>query len=297
MFGSFPAVEATKNDSQPTEANAATPSQEPVEVVEKPVEPSAADKTSEEATDSSQTQSDDQGEDSSDRSDSEERRGRRGFERRIQKFNQKLSAKDAEIEYWRTQAMSAAKPQAPVEPQGKPRFEDYNDVESFTDALTDWKISQGLTQVRVQTEQVARAQTYNQRVAEFKQSTPDFDTVMSDFVAEYGDDVIPEIVSVAMESEVGPQLAYYLARNTDEVDRIASLPAHRRLLELGKLEDRVAAQGRKPAAKPEKTQVSRAAPPVEPVKGTGRVENNDLSDPTLNYSEWLRRRQAQLKKR
>lgn len=299
MFGTFPATDTVANDSQSPEARAATVNQEPVEPVEKQVEQSAANETSEDSTESSQTQTDELGDDNSEQPDSEKNRGRRGFERRIQKFNQKLQAKDAEIEYWRTQAFSANKP-APTMPQaeatGKPRFEDYNDVEAFTDALTDWKLNQGLSQVRAQTEQQTRVQSYNQRVEQFRSTTPDFDHVLNDFVVEYGDDVIPEIVNVAMESEVGPQIAYYLAKNTHEVDRLAALPAHRRLIELGKIEGSLQKSQRSVPAI-EKTKVSRAAPPVEPVKGSGRVETMDLADPNLSYTEWVRRRQAQLKKR
>ena len=141
------------------------------------------------------------------------------------------------------------------------------------------------------------AKTYEARLEQFKQTAQDFDDVMSEFVADYGNINVPEVIQVAMESDVGPQLAYHLAKNTQDFERIAKLPPHRRLLELGKLEDRISAQSQKSAPVRETKKVSEAPKPVQPVKGSGKVESLDLSDPNLSYSEWLKRREASLKRR
>ena len=182
-------------------------------------------------------------------------------------------------------------------PADKPKFSDFNDLEAYTEAVTDWKSQRALTQVQQQTQVQQLAQTYEQRLAQYRTEVPDFDDVMTEFVEDYGDVNVPEIVQVAMESNVGPQLAYYLAKNTEEVERIAKLPSHRRLLELGKLEDRLSRpKTTNSVAEPVK-KVTSAPPPVKPVRGTGKVESStDLSDPNLSYSDWLKRRQASLKR-
>ena len=121
-------------------------------------------------------------------------------------------------------------------------------------------------------------------MAEFRQVQPDFDQVFQDFVEDYGDIQVPEIVQAAMESQYGPQMAYYLAKNPGEIERIGNLPSHRRLIEMGKIELKVSAQEKKP--EPKKV-VSKAPAPVEPVRGTGRVEPTDLRSVT-DFQEFVR---------
>ena len=259
-----------------------------------PAEATDADNSSEEVE---QTESDADAE-----TEAEEKPKKRGFARRVEKLNARIAAREQELEYWKSVALRGGEvPQQTAQPQpvaaDKPKFSDFNDLEAYTEAVTDWKVQRALQAVQQQTQVQSLAQTYEQRLAQYRTEVPDFDEVMQDFVEDYGDVNVPEIVQVAMESNVGPQLAYYLAKNTEEVERIAKLPSHRRLLELGKLEDKLSQpKTQKPVAEPVK-KVSAAPPPVKPVRGTGKVESStDLADPNLSYSEWVRRREAQLRK-
>ena len=297
MFGSFPATTAVANDSQPKEATAA-PAEGEVETTTE----SAAVENAEVNTETEATASDDSSEENSETDTETEspKRARKGFERRIEKFNQKLAQREQELDYWRNLALQGqgkTQTETQVVTADKPKFSDFNDIEAYTDALTDWKLSHTLSKVQAETQYRDVAKTYEQRLQEFRKTATDFDDVMADFVAEYGDEQVPEIVQVAFESEIGPQMAYYLAQNLDEVDRIKRLPSHRRLLELGKLEAKLAQPAEKPSEPVKPKNISRAAPPVNPVKGTGRIETTDLADPNLSYSEWVKRREAQLKKR
>lgn len=296
MFGEF------KNDS-PAPAESAAPATEvaqeaPVESGETTVaveSESATDTNAEGVTETTAASTDEAGEDVGEGEN--ERKPKRGFERRIEKFNQKLSAKEAEIEYWKKVALGQApEQQSASQPQGKPKFSDYNDIEAYTDALTDWKLNGALSQVQQQTQFATVASTYEQRLSQFKQTTPDFDEVMSEFVADYGDLNIPEVLEVAMESDVGPNMAYYIAKNPEVIDTLAKLPPRRRYIELGKLEEKVRAP-KQTAPAPETKKISAAPAPVKPVKGTGKVESLDLSDPNLSYADWLKRRQATLKRK
>lgn len=296
MFASF--------DNSPAKAEvAATPTDEQAKVSTQEVETdnseeqSASSETAEDVT-SEATSTDNAGEDGETQTEETKTKPKKGFERRIEKFNQRLSAKDQELEYWKRVALqqgSVEQPKATANPQEKPKFADFNDIEAYTDALTDWKLNQTLSQVKQQSAVERMAQTYEQRLAEFRKEVPDFDEVIQEFVDEYSQDEIPEIVTVAMESEIGPKIAYYLAQNIDEVERLKKLPSHRRLLELGKLEDRMMA---KPETKRsvEEPKVSRAPQPVKSVKGAAKVETYDLRDPNLSYSEWVKRREASLRK-
>ena len=291
MFGNL-------NDS-PAQADVAAPDEQITGENDQQInQESATDENVESQVQETTTDADNVGEDED---DSESKKPKRGFAKRIERFNQKLSAKEAEIEYWKQVALKGG-PQEQQSTAGiavsqdKPKFSDFNDIEAYAEALTDWKLQRSLSQVQQQTAIMQTAKTYEGRLEQFKQHTPDFDDVMSEFVEDYGNMNVPEVIQVAMESDVGPQLAYHLAKNTNEFERIAKLPPHRRLLELGKLEDKISSQSQKSAPVRETKKVSEAPKPVQPVKGNGKVESLDLSDPNISYSEWLKRREASLKR-
>jgi len=299
MFGQFP-INGSPASAETAAPATETTASESVEVdrgetTANVESESATDTNAEGVTETTAASTDEAGEDVGEGEN--ERKPKRGFERRIEKFNQKLSAKEAEIEYWKRVALGQpAEPQSAPQPQGKPKFSDYNDIEAYTDALTDWKLNGALSQVQQQTQFATVANTYEQRLSQFKQTVPDFDAVMSEFVADYGDLNIPEVLEVAMESDVGPNMAYYIAQNPEIIDTLAKLPPRRRYIELGKLEDKVRAP-KQTAPAPETKKISAAPAPVKPVKGTGKVESNDLSDPNLSYTDWLKRREATLKRK
>lgn len=305
MFGSFPVNSSPENTAAPVEENAqqstgensvqeSAPEQEVVD---------NAESTIQENSESNDTTPEDQGSEEEGNEDNlGDKKPKKGFARRIEKFNQKLSQKEQEIEYWKNVALGKEKAtpqvQQPVQNMGKPKFEEFDSIEAYTEALTDWKLSQTLNQVEQKAKAQQVAQGYDNKLNEFKKAAPDFDEVMSDFVEDYSHIEMPELVQMAYESDVGPQLAYHIAKNPQIVEQLAVLPSHRRLIELGKLEDKLQqnlAQKEKPKAEVKK--VSSASKPVEPVKGVGKVETFDLSDPNLSYTEWVKRREAALKNR
>lgn len=293
MFGTF--TRPVGNDSPaPVEPTAAPEVKETSgESLQEVTESETVENASEDTATDTTTEDTDSEETGDDVETEVVKKPKKGFERRIEKFNQKLSAKDQEIEYWKRAALggtnSEAQPVQEQAPKGRPAFSDYNDIEAFTEALTDWKVSQALGQVQQKQQIETVAKTYEARLEAFKQSTPDFQEVMDEFVEDYGDRAVPEIVQTALDSEVGPAIAYYFAKNTSEVDRIAALPPHRRLIELGKLEDRLSKSTtvEKKTVVEETKKVSKANPPITAVKSTGKVETNDIYA-DLPYEQWVK---------
>lgn len=236
--------------------------------------------TEENGNDSNDNNSDDStGTDDSELRDAEEdepedKPKKSGFEKRVSKLNHKIEMQRQEAEYWKEQALRGqqaqkAQPQPVDEFQlpPKPTFAMYNDIDAYTEAVTDWKILKlevENIQKEEQRKQTQNLDNYNKRVAEYVKSNPDF----AEAVAENGDVYCaPEIHEVALESDVGPAIVYYLSKNTDEIDRINKMTPKKRLVELGKLEERLSkAQDKAPAKTTVKTQ--RAAPePIKSVKG------------------------------
>lgn len=228
-----------------------------------------------------------------------------GFEKRVQKLNRKIAAAQAEAELWKKQALGqqpVAKEQAPaasVVTSAKPTLQQFHgNIEAYTDALTDWKLSQQRETQQAQTV----VQTYKQKEQSFKAEHPDYDEVMAEFADDYKHVNAPEINSYLVESDIGPELYYHLATHTDELDRILKLTPIRRVAELGKIEDRLSKTSvstPKPAAK----KVTKAPAPVTPEKGKPAVAPISMKDvkdvkdlEKISQAEWREQRRKQMKR-
>jgi hypothetical protein len=101
----------------------------------------------------------------------------------------------------------------------------------------------------------ALAEAYNERVMDFAAETPDFYTVAQNPALP----ISPVMAQEIMDSDVGPQVQYYLGKNPREAAQIAALPPGQQIRAIGRLEARVSA----PAPK----RVTQAPAPIKPVAG------------------------------
>jgi hypothetical protein len=209
-----------------------------------------------------------------------------GFERRVAKLTAKAREAEQEREYWKKLAMEGgAKPQPATESQEErePTFEDYNDINAFGRAMSAYAakkaVREALQERDTKRDVQSKQTSYQQKVAEFKKVTPDFDEVFADL-----DDVhiAPELTQGIVESDLGPQIAYYLAQNLDVVDKLNRLPAHKRLVELGKLEARLEKK-ETPAPVAPKTVSSAPAPQKTP--NSKAVASDDFEK--MTPEEWI----------
>jgi hypothetical protein len=103
------------------------------------------------------------------------------------------------------------------------------------------------------------------------------------------------MAATIQESDMGPDIAYYLGKNTAEADRIARLSPFLQAKELGKLEAKLAATVTPP--KP-----SAAPAPISPIKAPASSASFvDTTDPRsaekMTTSEWIEaERKRQLRK-
>jgi len=98
---------------------------------------------------------------------------------------------------------------------------------------------------------------FNERADAFKSKAKDFDDVVETFVSGGGkfSDAVRELV---MDSDLGPQLTYHLAKHPVLANKISSLPPLQAAKEIARLEDTLS----KPSTKPTK-----APAPMTQVKG------------------------------
>jgi len=218
-----------------------------------------------------------------------ERKFAKGFEKRIERFEKRLSEKDAIIERLLNQAAPA--PVAPVMPQlpaAEPELSMFdNDVEAYTKAHSAWAVQQAMSQFEQRSKFDKVVGTYTQKEQAVRAANADYDDVIKEFQDDYRHVNAPEINQYLVESDVGPDVYYYLATHRADTDRILALPPHKRLGELGKLEAKLTTPGQ-PKAPPK---VSSAPAPVTPEKGTP-PRTVRLDDPSITQAQYRELRMA-----
>lgn len=193
-----------------------------------------------------------------------------------------------------TEALQKALPQTPAEPDAplKPKPDQFQTTEDYVEALAAFKADEIYRTRSQESENQRREQaqrqhhqsvvsTYQQRVEAAQDKYPDFEDVA------YSDEVpiTNAMAATIQESEMGPDIAYYLGKNVAEAQRIAKLSPFLQAKELGKLEAKI-------ASAPEPVKTSSAPPPINPIRNaTSGSSFVDTSDPkslkALGTSAWI----------
>lgn len=173
---------------------------------------------------------------------------------------------------------------------GKPDPAKFTDMATYAEALADWKLDQKW-RAKEQAEAEARAKVEAERVvkrwqAQVKETAaalPDYQEV----VADANIPLTNELRDAILESEIGPRIQYYLAKNPDEVDRLTGMTVRGMQREVGKLEAKIEAQMAKqqtPAEAglpkvpvPQRARAS-APEPITPIVSPGSPANGAVVD-------------------
>ncbi len=210
-------------------------------------------------------------------------------QKRIDELTREKYERQREAEYWRQQAMAVKPPEPkPTEPVKLPTLEDVGyDEAKYQAALIQYATQQAervveerLSKAEQQRNEQKRLETFAERQRAFAKATPDFEArVLQDPTLP----ITEAMRDVIVDSESGPEIAYYLAQNRDAAEAIARLPTHLAALEMGRIEGRLAAQ--KEAAK-RPPPVSKAPPPpptLDTTEASGTKPPEQMSD-----AEWYR---------
>ncbi len=204
-----------------------------------------------------------------------------GIQRRFQKYDEKLAAQAQELEYWKNVAMGKTADKEPEKAPEKPKLADFESVEDYVEAREQYLKKELLTELErtaaTKTAQATAQQTYIQKVQAAKTELPDWDDVMAEAADE---PTAPETVEFCMDSEIGPKIAYHLAKNPELHDRINAMSPVRRIAELGKLEEKLTT---KKAAEPKP--VTKAPGKLTEVTGGGAPTRLSTDNPK-SYTEW-----------
>ena len=203
-----------------------------------------------------------------------------------------------------------AKPDDTPKPviEGKPKVDDFESYDEYTEALTDWKIEQREKQA-AEARQAAeyeksvndRVKTFQERIGQHLQSNPDFWEKVSPDVVQLRPlstltdaerqqaSPLNALAEHFIRSEHGPALMMYFTEHPDEIQRVATLHPSTFWVELGRIEGRLNAAST--ATAPQST-ASKARPPVRPVTGSPTTDSDEIDD-DAPFELFVKKRNAQ----
>jgi hypothetical protein len=229
--------------------------------------------------------------------------GKFSSERAQRRFDQLTWEKNQaarEAEYWRQLASQNQPKPEPEKPTKLPTLEEHGyDEAKYQAALLDYsreiarqEAKSLLESERKQQTEQKRAETFAERQREFIKNTPDFeDKVLRDPTLP----ITSAMRDVIVDSDNGPELAYYLANNREAAVAISRLPPHLAALEMGRIDGRLAAQKEAAKSAPKAPPVSKAPPPPPKVEATEVEVEKDPDD--MSVDEWVKWRNKQLRRK
>jgi len=179
----------------------------------------------------------------------------------------------------------------------KPQASQFNDAFEYAEALAEWSAEKALEQRdlqeqqrRIQEEQAKVIKSWSEKLEKAKADLPDFDDMVASSTVQVGDSLRDAI----LESDVGPQILYHLASDTDYAQKVANMPVHKALKELGKLEVQFERK-EAPIEKSEPVARSKAPAPIKPLSSAKSgtdvlIDGNGAFHGT--YAQWKAARQA-----
>ena len=194
-------------------------------------------------------------------------------------------------------------PKADESPIGRePRADQFDDAFEYAKALAEWSAEKALydrdqqdLNRKIEEERQKVIKTWSEKLEKSKPNLPDFDDILASTQVVVSNEVRDAIV----ESDVGPEILYYLASlDGEEAEKFQALPISKALREIGKLEARFekqeAAEETAVRSKPV-VQKSKAPAPLSPIRATGSAMDNSIgSDGEFHgsFQAWKAARKA-----
>jgi hypothetical protein len=300
-------IESVSGNTEAPKAAAQAVAEPEKEVGGAPASNETEEVSTDETTDDSGT-SDEKTGDETDNADGDQdgkpkRKG--GVQKKIDKLTRRLTDRERELEYWKNQAIAKATPQASpkVDPkdepkasatrvEGEPNPDDFASVTDYFKALTKFEREQDRkvyeakrAESDAQEAQKKKRDAHLARVDEFRKTTADF----AEAIEDVGDfPLSPEFEDAIMDSELGPQLIYALAKDRAELERVSKLQGASLQRALGRIEAKIESQSSQDKPEPKK---SAAPTPIKPLGQSSKSsavktpEDMDIEE----YMAWRRK--------
>lgn len=188
-------------------------------------------------------------------------------------------------------------PTPQVDEDAEPQPSQFEDAFEYAKSLADWSAKKALKERDKQeaerkrlAEEAEKHKSWADKVNKAKSQLPDFD----DMVASSDVAVSNEVRDAILESDVGPQVLYYLAENPEFAASLANMSSLKALREIGKLEAKLEKSEPKQEVKTVAAK-SNAPEPISPLRATSAVADVAVSsDGQFNgsYAQWKAARKA-----
>lgn len=195
-------------------------------------------------------------------------------EKRLAKEQRKFEREQARI------LQEAQQKAAPV-----PKMEEFATAEEFAEKLAEQK-------AEAKAAELLRQREEQKRIAEVEDSYLEREEAALSKYEDYkqvaysdNHQVTLTMAEAIRESELGPDIAYYLGANPSESNRIARLSPLSQAKEIGRIEAKLQAEPPKPV------KTTSAPAPIKPVTAQAASQSYDTTDPrsvkTMSTSEWI----------
>lgn len=192
-----------------------------------------------------------------------------------------------------------ANPPKSEEPDPKPDPTQFNDALEYAEALAEWTTDRKMRERdqaelarKVEEEQSRMRQKFQERLDVAKQDMPDYE----EMIASSDVSVSQPVTDAIIESDVGPQILYYLAENPDFARELADKSITSQLRAIGRLEAKFEKiEPAKPSVKEPVAKKSNAPAPINPLKSGGNPSDITLdADRKFHgtYQQWKAARSA-----
>lgn len=223
----------------------------------------------------------------------------RGVQKRLDEFRRQVGdlqrQNDQLLAIVRDQfAGKSVKPPSQAPQDGPPDRSSFETYDEYVAALTQYNVGQSLRQVYAEAQRLKQQEAAAEQEARWQAKQAEAAKKYEDFeekvLTNEELDITEVMASAIRESDLGTEVAYFLANNPDLATKIASLPPTSQVREIGKIEARIEGS---PASAP-KAKRSSAPAPIVPV--TPAASNNpfDLSK-AQTQAEYESMRAAQMK--
>lgn len=216
--------------------------------------------------------------------------------RQLNRERERRIAAETELRLLRESREKEQQAKQPQSPEGaEPSREQFQSYEEFIEARATWRAQKAAaeetrkileesrkkdTEARSRSEDESRVKEWNAKLDKARDEIEDFDEVCAESEAV----VTPAMSTAILESDKGAQIAYFLAKNPDEAERISKLSPSKQAAAIVSLEEKVA----KPAKQP-----SKAPEPINPVGTKVEVEKDPSKMSDAEFNAWRRRQIAQ----
>lgn len=217
-------------------------------------------------------------EQSPEEAEAKEAKKRNGYKEKLERERARAADLEAKL------VEATKKPTQETSADKEPKPEDFETWDAYYKADAKYQARQEFARLRQEDETKSREASqktefadkqkqYAERADEFKESTPDFDEVID----SYNGPLTAPMQQALLDSDVGPQVAYYLAQNPEEGEAMAKMGVLALNKAIGRIEAKLESPTVDTMPKPAKDlKLTKAPPPITPV---GKSSTNSSYDP------------------